>query len=123
MIRSMSGRDFTDVTRRLQAEADRRQAPRTDQAGPSRLIGAIQSSIDAISRGDFESVLARANDDVTLDIFAPLEFAFISHTRGLPDLRRALEHNFGSVEGQSPVVTQLFTEGDTVVMFGHEHGC
>ena len=119
----MDARDFSDVTRCLQDEVDRRESTAsTTLTDSSRLIGSIRSQVDAISQGDYDTVLSQAHDDVTLDIFAPPQFSWIRQTRDPVELRRALAHNFGSLDGQIPKVTQIVVEGETVVLFGREQG-
>jgi ketosteroid isomerase-like protein len=121
MIRGVSTRDFSAVTQRLQQAIDRvERAPQA--ADPRALIQSVQSQIDAIARGDLDAVLAHALPDVTLNIFVPPEFPWIRQARGIDDLRRALDHNFGSLDDQRPVVTDVFAEGNTVVLFGREQG-
>jgi ketosteroid isomerase-like protein len=82
----------------------------------------VQSQIEAISKGDIESVLAQAADDVTLDIFAPPEFLWIRRTRGVAELRQALQQNFESVDDQRPEITNVVAHGNAVVLFGRERG-
>ena len=115
----MTKKDFSEAAARLQQEADRKTDVTPD---PRPLIRSVQHQIEAIARGDFDAVLSQALPDVTLDIFAPPEFAWIRQARGLTELRRALEENFGSVDEQRPTISNVFTEGDAVVLFGREQG-
>jgi uncharacterized protein len=117
-------KDFGPVTERLQQAVEQFDG-RPDAGGepdPPSNIRSVQMQIDAIGRGDLDAVLSQAHDDVTLDIFAPREFAFIRHAQGLADLRRAIEQNFAAVEDQRPEIANVFAEGDTVVLFGREQG-
>lgn len=114
-------KDFSAATERLQQELDTRR----DTAGPAgsrALIRSVQSQIDAVARGDFDAVLKEALPDVALDIFAPPEFSWIRRAQGASELRRAMEHNFSTLEDQQPRVTDVFAEGETVVLFGREQG-
>ena len=117
----MTKRDFSDATGRLQQEIERAAAEGA-KSDSVPLIQSVQSQIDAIAKGDFDAVLSQAAPEVTLDIFAPPEFQWIRRAEGIAELRRALEHNFGSVEQQRPHISNVFTEGDTVVLFGREQG-
>lgn len=121
MMSLVAPNDFSDVTARLQQKLEQAAAD-SGQPSSAPLIRSVQHQIDAIAKGDFEAVLAQALPDVTLDIFAPPDFPWIRQGRGAADLRRALQHNFGSVEDQQPKITRIFTEGDTVVLFGRERG-
>jgi ketosteroid isomerase-like protein len=82
----------------------------------------IHAQIEAIERGDVESVLQHAHDDVTFEIFAPPQFPFISSAHGLEELRAAVTHNFAAVVDQQPELRDIFAEGDTVILFGRERG-
>ena len=45
--------------------------------------------------------------------------------KGLPGskkLRRPFGHNFESVDQQTPTIQNVVTQGDTVVLYGHESG-
>jgi ketosteroid isomerase-like protein len=111
--------DFSSANARLQRALD----PPHSQSEPARAhIRTVQAQVEAIARGDYPSVLATATPDVTLDIFAPPEFGWILQGAGVEELRRALEHNFGSVANQRPEVTDVFAEGNDVVLFGRERG-
>jgi ketosteroid isomerase-like protein len=111
-------KDFSAFTGRLQEELDLRNGL---ASGPNH-IRTVQSQVDAIAKGDLETLLAHAHSDVTLDIFVPPEFPWIRHTKGIAEFRRAVESNFGSVEDQRPQLTFVYAEGDTVVLFGREQG-
>src|SRR5689334_6156645 len=109
-------RDFSSIVGRLDREL-------TDEANARvRNVRSLQAQIDAIARGDLESFLVNAHEDATLDIYAPPEFPWIRHAKGPGELRRAIEQNFGSVEDQTPELTNVVTEGDTVILFGRERG-
>jgi ketosteroid isomerase-like protein len=110
-------KDFQAVTRHLGAAAD--AAP---DGARSHNLATLQSQIAAIARGDFAGVLQDACEDVSLDIFVPPEFPFIRSAVGAGPFRRALETNFAAVAEQQPVIVDLFSEGDKVVMFGRETG-
>ena len=112
-------KDFSSVTGRLQ-EALNLSAELPDSSKARLRI--VQAQIDAIARGDIATVLATATEDVTLDIFAPPEFGWIRQAHGAEELRRAIEQNFGEVEDQRPEVTQVYAEGQDVVLFGREQG-
>ena len=73
-------------------------------------------------RGDIASLLNEAHADVQLDIFAPPEFKWIRHAKGLDELRRAVELNFDSVEHQRPEISNVIAQGDSVVLIGRERG-
>lgn len=111
-------RDFNQATSTLQqAIDDPAQAP-----APRAHLLSVQAQLEAIARGEFDEVLQQAQPDVTLDIFAPPEFAWVRHARGVADLRHAVEHNFGTVEDQRPEITNVLTETNVVVLFGRERG-
>ena len=112
-------KDFSPVNDYLQRALDQPH-PQSDSARAH--IRTVQAQIDAIARGDYPAVLATATHDVTLDIFAPPEFGWTLQAAGLDELQRALEHNFGSVTHQRPEVTDVFAEGEDVVLFGREQG-
>jgi ketosteroid isomerase-like protein len=117
----VADRDFSQVSAKLQEQL---QAVRGGSASRDAkpLVRSVQAQIDAIARGDFESVLAQALPTVTLEIFAPAEFVWIRRAEGLEEFRRALEHNFGSIQDQRAQLTNVFTEVNTVVLFGREQG-
>jgi ketosteroid isomerase-like protein len=117
----MTQKDFSSVTARLQKALDQTGGGSSLSEGVAHLRS-VQMQIEAIEEGDFEAVLAQALPDVTLDIFAPPEFDWIRHARGVSELRRALEQNFASVVDQQPEIMNVFAEGDTVVLFGRERG-
>ena len=98
----------------------RAAAERTEAA--ARQLRSVQAQIDAIERGDFESLLRDAHDDVTLEIFAPPQFPFIAAAHGRSELLAAVTHNFATVDEQTPHIRDIFTEGDTVILFGRERG-
>jgi uncharacterized protein len=117
----VDSRDLSSVTRRLEealALPSRSLAGSDHQAN----IRSLHGQIEAIARGDIDAFLTHAHDDATLDIFAPPELPWIRHAQGAAELRRALEQNFGSVEEQSPELTNVIADGDTVVLFGRERG-
>lgn len=91
-------------------------------AEESAQLATIQEQIAAVSRGDFQAALANASPDVELEIYVPPEFPFITRARGVVALRQAMAHNFGMVEDQQPVISNVVTSGDVVVMFGTERG-
>ena len=107
---------FANVTRDLANARARASEPNASQ------IATIEEQMAAIGRGDFEAALSRASPDVELEIFAPKEFPFISRARGPEKVREAIEHNFGSVEDQQPVISHVVAQGDVVVIFGSERG-
>jgi ketosteroid isomerase-like protein len=117
----VSDRDFSSITGRLQSE----EAARLVQDGPTqpvRNLRSVQARIDAISRGDFDAVLADAVPGITFEIFAPPEFPWVRRAQGVENLRAAVAQNFGSVEDQRPEITNVVAEGETVVLFGREQG-
>jgi ketosteroid isomerase-like protein len=85
-------------------------------------IAAIEDQIAAIGRGDFKAALSRAAADVELEIHAPPEFPLVRRARGPEDVSAAIAHNFGSVEDQEPVISNVLAEGNVVVIFGNERG-
>lgn len=107
---------FAGVTSRLANARARASEPAASQ------IATIEEQIAAIGRGDFDAALSRASLDVELEIFAPKEFPFITRARGPEKLRDAIQHNFGSVEDQQPVISHIVAQGDVVVIFGNERG-
>ena len=46
----------------------------------------------------------------------------MSRAEGIVELRAALEQNFAAVDQQVPQITNVFAEGDSVVLFGRESG-
>jgi ketosteroid isomerase-like protein len=114
-------KDFRAVTQRLQ-EAATEIGGSSEAAKRAANVRAIQEQIDAIARGDLDAALREAHADLELEIFAPPEFPWVRHARGVDALRSAIQHNFGSVEQQTPTIQNVVTEHDTVVLFGREHG-
>ena len=115
----MKRRDFSGASARLAEAARRRPAAETAR---SAHIRTVQAQIDAIGRGDLSAALESAREDVLLEIFAPPEFPWIRTARGLADLHAAMTHNFGSVDDQRPEIQNVVAEGESVVLFGREHG-
>ena len=89
---------------------------------PAARVLSVQAQIDAIARGDLSAALAAAHPDIQLEIFAPPEFPWIRRARGLEELRRAIAHNFGTVENQTPEIHNVMAQEDSVVLFGRERG-
>jgi ketosteroid isomerase-like protein len=114
-------KDFASASARLQAALTEKTAAAASEPAHAHLRS-VQSQIDAISKGDFDAVLGQAAPNVTLDIFAPPEFPWIRQARGIVELRKAMEQNFGSVDDQQPEITNVYSEGDAVVLFGRERG-
>lgn len=110
-------RDFRHIVERLGEVAD--ESP-SGRAGTH--LRTVQAQIDAIARGDFEAILATAAADVSLTIFAPDEFEWVRRATGVDELRRAIRQNFESVIEQRPELTDVFSDGDDVVLFGRERG-
>lgn len=67
-------------------------------------------------------VMRDTHDDVTLDVFAPRHFPFVVKAHGKAELHAAIAHNFAAVEDQRPHISDIFTDGDTIVLFGRERG-
>src|SRR5688572_15308440 len=115
----MEPKDFSAVTQKIRAAIDRSSMPSSDEQNH---LDSIQKQIEAIARGDLDAALASAAADIQLDIFAPPEFKWISRASGVAELRRALETNFGALQDQAPEIVNVLTQGDTVVLMGHETG-
>ena len=109
-------KNFSAATASLQRAASDRDV---DSANHLRWV---QTQIEAIERGQFQSVMFDAHDDVEFDIFAPPQFPFISKARGKSELLAAVTHNFGALDDQTPEIRDIFADGDTVVLFGRERG-
>ena len=109
-------RNFVPVTGRLARARAELAAPAAAQ------IASIEEQVAAIARGDFDAALRHASPEIELEIYVPPEFPFINHARGLTELRHAMQHNFGAVEDQQPVISNVIAQGDVVVMFGTERG-
>jgi ketosteroid isomerase-like protein len=114
-------KDFSAISRRLDEAVAELSKP-----NPAAAIGhhvrSVQQQIDAIGRGDLESAVANAHEDVTLEIFAPPEFQWIRRASGVENLRQAIQHNFESLDEQHPEITSVTAQGDTVVLIGRERG-
>jgi ketosteroid isomerase-like protein len=108
---------FTDVTSKLHRRADGLAS--SPEAANLR---SLRAQIDAIASGDIAAVMQYAEPDITLEIFAPPEFPFVRTAHGLASFTSALTTNFGAVTDQRPVITDVFAEGDRVVLFGRESG-
>ena len=85
-------------------------------------LRAVREQFDAIERGDLDAVLSSAHDNVQLDIYAPPEFHWTRHAKGLVEVRKAIADNFDTVDDQHPEILNVVTEGDSVVLIGHETG-
>ena len=109
-------RDFTLLTSGLQSRAEQSPAP------VAANLRSIQETFDAIAAGDLASVLARADEKVTLDMYVPADLPFIRHAEGADAFREAVQRNFGAVTNQRPEMRDLFAEGNRVVLFGRESG-
>jgi ketosteroid isomerase-like protein len=119
---TMKPRDFGAMTGPPEEAA--KHYDHSAQTGPQeqRHLRSVHAQVDAISRGDIASLLKDAHDDVQLDVFAPPEFNWIRHAKGLDELRRAVELNLGSVEDQRPEISNVIAQGDSVVLIGRERG-
>ena len=117
----MERKDFSSVSARLQRALDEAGAS-LPVGDPRSHVQSVQIQIEAIARGDVERVLGEALPDVTLDVFAPPEFPWMRRASGVEELRCALQQNFGAVVNQRPEISNVFAEGDTVVLFGRERG-
>ena len=111
-----SPRNFTPVTEQL------RNAQAQERGAAAGHLLSVQEQLQAVERGDFDSALGQARDDVELEIFAPTFFPFITRARGRAELRRALEHNFSEVCDQAPEVAHVIAHDDVVVLIGSERG-
>lgn len=109
-------RNFSDATSSLERAA----AERPEDS--ARHLRWIQNQLEAVERGELDAVLRDAHDDVTLDVFAPTQLPFVAKAHGKAELLAALAHNFAAVEDQRPHINDIFTDGDTVVLFGREQG-
>ena len=116
----MKPRDLGGITAQLEDAAQ--LIERRRHAGPLEHLRSVQTQMDAICRGDIANLLNEAHADVQLDIFAPPEFKWIRHAKGLDELRRAVELNFDSVEHQRPEISNVIAQGDSVVLIGRERG-
>ena len=114
----MEQKDFAGITTQIREVAEQAGA---EQAERQHLIS-IERQISAIARGDLDAALANAAPDVQLDIFAPREFQWIAHARGVDEMRRAIAVNFASVIDQAPAILNVIAQGDTVVLMGSETG-
>lgn len=112
----MATRDFGVVRSGLR-ESAAEVAPAAQQH-----VRTLEEQLEAIQRGDFDSVLEHAHADVTLEIFAPPEFTWIRRANGLAELRAAMVQNFEAVGDQRPELRDIFAERDTVILFGRERG-
>lgn len=109
-------KDFAQVTDHLKRIST--QLPKPE----AKHILTVQEQIEAISRGDFETSLSQARHDLELEIFAPADFPFVRRARGIRNVRRAIEHNFNSLQDQRPTVDNVMVQGDLVVIIGSETG-
>ncbi len=109
-------RDFTSVTGPL------RDAQAGEHGAAAGHLLSVQEQLEAIERGDIDSALRQAREDVELEIFAPQFFPFITRARGIAELRRALEHNFAAVTDQRPEVANVIAHDNVVVLLGSERG-
>jgi ketosteroid isomerase-like protein len=109
-------RDFRSLTTGLQQRADQSDTP------VAANLRSIQEQFDAIAAGDLARVIARADAQVTLEMFVPPELPFILHASGADAFREAVHQNFGAVTNQRPEIRELFAEGNRVVLFGRETG-
>jgi ketosteroid isomerase-like protein len=117
----MKRKDFSGASARL-AEAARLTELRDKQDRRAAHIQSVREQIDAIGRGDLSAALQNAHEDVELNIFAPIEFRWIRHARGIDALRVAIAHNFDSVDDQTLEIRTVVAQGDTVVLLGRERG-
>ena len=101
---------------------DRLAAARAKLPTAAAQISTVEEQVAAITRGDFDAALRHASPDVELEIYAPPEFPFIRRARGATALRDAMQHNFGELEDQQPVIANVVAHDDVVVMFGTERG-
>ena len=109
-------RDFTPLTTELHKRAEDSPAPVASN------LHCVQKQFDAIAAGELASVVAQADENVTLEIFVPPEFPFIRHASGAEAFREAVRKNFDAVTNQRPEIRDLFAEGNRVVLFGRETG-
>ena len=98
-----------------------RTRPQVPPHAESRLL-TVEEQIQAIANGDFDAALKQAAPDVEFEIFAPQGFPFIRRARGTNGLRQAMEHNFSLVDDQQPLLLNVVTQGNVVVIFGTERG-
>jgi len=112
----MRSKDFSSVSNALkhaQGSLDPTQRSQVDS---------VDRLIDAIGRGDLETVLANAAVDVCLDIYAPPEFSWTRHAVGAAAIRAAIAHNFDSLVEQRPEISNVLSQPDLVVLIGREQG-
>jgi ketosteroid isomerase-like protein len=111
----MTDRDFAALRRRLKEDAQ------SDTPTREHIVS-VEQQIAAIERGDFDAALSNADPDVELDVFAPPEFKWVAHARGVDAVRRALEVNFTYLENQTAEVLSVVSQGDSVVLIGRDRG-
>ena len=111
----MTDRNFAALRRRLKEDAQGDSPTRQH-------IVSIERQIADIERGDFDAALSNADPDVELDVFAPPEFKWIAHARGIAAVRRALEVNFTYLENQTPEILNVVSQANSVVLIGRDRG-
>jgi hypothetical protein len=80
-------------------------------------VKAVQTQIDAIARGDLTAGLAHAHPKVELEIFAPPEFEWVRHARGIEAMRVANIHKFWFARQQTSTAQNVITQADTQVLY------
>jgi ketosteroid isomerase-like protein len=108
-------RNFEAFRRRLKEDAQRDSPTREH-------IVSVEQQIADIERGDFDAALSNADPDIELDVFAPPEFKWVAHARGIDAVRRALEVNFTYLQDQTPEILNVVSQEESVVLIGRDRG-
>lgn len=82
----------------------------------------LRAFYEAAERRDFQGFADSLTDDVESEIIGPSWLPFHRKLSGKAEVLEGVPKNFSHLEDQSPVVTSVVSQGNEVVVFGHETG-
>lgn len=85
-------------------------------------IATVQRILDAISVGDMAAFTAELDPEIELEIFCPEYFPWIRQAKGIDEIVAAVKQNFGVLQDQTPAITSLVAQDDTVDISAEETG-
>ncbi len=98
---------------------DERHAEKVAEAAN---VERLRTFYEAAARRDFQGFADSLTDDVESEIIGPASLPFHRKLTGKAEVLEGVPKNFAHLEDQTPVVVAVVSQGDEVVVFGHETG-
>ena len=94
-----------------------------DKAQERENVERMGQMFHAIARGRFDELRHLMAYDVAYEIAAPPHVPWVRRALGPEEVADAIAANFRSVRDQRSTPLALVSQGDTVMVMGHETGC